>query len=48
MVICNGMYQYRATALMTAALYGNNECLSMLLANDASVDKADEVSKVTA
>ena len=34
------------TALMIAAYYGYHECLSVLLAHGAAVDKANEVSVV--
>ncbi len=33
-----------STALMCAALEGHHECLSILLAHGAEVDKADAVS----
>ena len=38
--------QYECTALMMAAKGGFHECLSMLLAHGAKVDKLNEVSFV--
>ena len=42
MVISIDMYQDGVTALMLAAQEGHHECLSILLAHGAEVDKVEQ------
>ena len=45
-IVC--IHQGGLTALMIASFEGRHECLSILLAHSANVDKANEVSVVVA